>query len=157
VTVSQQSSANCRQRIDAARGPERGESSMHLRPPPLLFIRSSMHLYVWAIACACICEDVCREGRQEVRREEGTGTAGSRHDAVDMTARKCSAAVHAAAMRASAGAQPALFVIDAPPSRPPPVLRRLLQRPHERPPRVRSGRKGLDRPLRRPQRHPALV
>jgi hypothetical protein len=57
------------------------------------------------------------------------------------------------AMRASAGAQPALHVTDAPPSRPPPVLRRLSQRP----PRVRSGRRGLDRPLRRPQRHPAIA
>jgi hypothetical protein len=49
-------------------------------------------------------------------------------------------------MRASAGAQPTLRVTDAPPSRRPPILRRLRQRP----PRVPSGRRGLDRPLRPP-------
>jgi hypothetical protein len=213
------------------------------RTPRLLLICASTHLRtgmspstcalgVWGVSCACICvgmyTGIGREGKREVRREQGVGKADGViagyiwHACMRVCAcvivcvrapacaclracvqcvfvclfvckcvllRSCMpatvevaswpATMHAAcrpssafsvdvtaqdtrrrrmlllqpAMRASAGAQPALRVTDALPSRAPPVLRRLPQRP----PRVRSGRRGLDRPLSRPQRHPAVA
>jgi hypothetical protein len=207
----------------AARRPR---SSSPLRPCIHASVQASIYMCDGRLVCCVrvrmlgrVCEGVGREGKQEVRREEGMGEADiviagyswrvccrvcacvcvracapvcacahmcvlvfvqgfiawfcARSESSRIEARRdaCSvqtisgylsrrdgagytgAAHAAAASQACAGAQPALRVTDAPPSRPPPVLRRRPQRP----PRVRSGRRGLDRPLRRPARHPALA